>query len=113
MDDLLFAGDTVSNTEIFAKEGIELFNSRGFKLRKWVTNSHAKSVLHQVPQCDHAATVGRIDIGSQPLPDSSALGLAWDPESDTLRISGQATTRREMTSHILWCISCGIYVLDC
>jgi len=47
---------------------------------------------------------GRIDIGSQPLPDSSALGLTWDPESDTLRISGgkfvEATTRREMASQL-------------
>ena len=34
MDDLLFAGDTLSDVETFAREGIELFESRGFKLRK-------------------------------------------------------------------------------
>ena len=45
MDDLLFAGDTLSDVETFAREGIELFESRGFKLRKWVTNCHAKSCL--------------------------------------------------------------------
>ena len=72
MDDLLFAGDTLSDVETFAKEGIELFESRGFKLRKWVTNGHAKSVLLQVPQCDHAPSVSKIDTGSQPLPDSTA-----------------------------------------
>ena len=86
--------------EMVAREGIELFESRGFKLRKWVTNGHAKSVLRQVPQCDHAPSIGKIDIGSQPLPDSTALGLSWDPESDTLKISGrtfvEAATRREM-----------------
>ena len=70
MDDLLFAGDTLSDVEAFAREGIELFESRGFKLRKWVTNGHAKSVLRQVPQYDHAPSIGKIDIGSQPLPDS-------------------------------------------
>ena len=32
MDDLLFAGDTLSEVETFAKEGIELFESRVFKL---------------------------------------------------------------------------------
>ena len=104
MDDLLFAGDTLSDVETFAREGIELFESRGFKLRKWVTNGHAKSVLRQVPQCNHAPSIGKIDIGSQPLPDSTALGLSWDPESDTLKISGrkfvEATTRREMASQL-------------
>ena len=80
MDDLLFAGDTLSNVETFARKGIEVFESRGFKLRKWVTNGHAKSVLLQVPQCDHAPSVGKIEIGSQTLPDSTALGLCLDPE---------------------------------
>ena len=69
-----------------------------------VTNGHAKSVLRQVPQCDHAPSIGKIDIGSQPLPDSTALGLSWDPESDTLKISGrtfvEAATRREMASQL-------------
>ena len=104
MDDLLFAGDTLSDVETFAREGIELFESRGFKLRKLVTNGHAKSVLRQVPQCGHAPSIGKIDIGSQPLPDSTALGLSWDPESDTLKISGrtfvEAATRREMASQL-------------
>ena len=60
--------------------------------------------LQQIPPCDRASSVGKIDIGSQPLPDSSALGLVWDPQSDTLRISSckfvDATTRREMTSQL-------------
>ena len=76
MDDLLFAGDTLSNVETFAKEGIELFESWGFKLRKWVTNGHAKSVLLQVPQCDHAPSVSKINIESQPLPDSTVLAFS-------------------------------------
>ena len=35
MDDLLFAGDTLSDVETFARERIEFFESRGFELRKW------------------------------------------------------------------------------
>ena len=78
IDDVLFAGETFSNAEAFADEGTKLFKSRGFRLRKWVTNSHAKPVLLGLPQCDRATSAGRIDIGSHPLPDSSALGLVWD-----------------------------------
>ena len=63
-----------------------------------------KPVLQQIPPCDRASSVGKIDIRSQPLPDSSALGLVWDPQSDTVRISSRkfvdATTRREMTSQL-------------
>ena len=75
MDDVLFAGDTLSDAETFAREGMELFQSRGFKLRKWVANSNAKPVLQQIPLCDRASSVGKIDIGSQPLPDSSDFAL--------------------------------------
>ena len=99
----------LSDVETFAREGIELFESRGFKLRKWVTNGHAKSVLRQVPQCDHAPSIGKIDIGSQSLPDSTTLGLSWDPESDTLKISGrtfvEAATRWRVSLRVnltLW-----------
>ena len=55
-----------------------------------------------MPQCDRASSVGKIDIGQQLLPDSSAMGLVWDTEGDTLRISDQkfvdTDTKREMTS---------------
>ena len=104
MDDLLLAGDTLLAAETFAGEGLELFQSRGFKLRKWESNGPAKPVLLLIPQCDHASSVGRIDIGLQPLPDSLALGLTWDSESDTLKVSSrkfvEATARREMTSQL-------------
>ena len=52
MDDILYAGNTLSEAETFAREGIKLFKSKGFKLRKRVSNAHAKSVLQQVPKCD-------------------------------------------------------------
>ena len=50
MDDVLFAGETLSNAEAFDDEGTKLFKSRGVRLRKWVTNSHAKPVLLRVPR---------------------------------------------------------------
>ena len=69
-----------------------------------MTNGNARSVLLQAPLCNHAPSVGKIDIGLQPLPDSTALGLSWDPESDTLKIGGrtfvEAAMRREMASQL-------------
>ena len=64
MDDLLLASDHLVDLEAFASEGCKLFASRGFKLRKWFANSHAKSVLYNIPQCDLAAAVNDIDLGS-------------------------------------------------
>ena len=104
MDDLLLASNDLANLEAFASEGCKLFASRGFHLRKWVANSHAKSVLYNIPQCDLAASVSEIDLGSQPLPDSTALGLVWDTQQDKLRIHCrefvEASTRREMSSQL-------------
>ena len=63
MDDLLFAGDSLSDKETFAKEGIELFKSRGFKLRKWIANGHTKSVLLQVPKVIMPLQLTRLILG--------------------------------------------------
>ena len=102
MDDVLFASNNLLDAVNFAKEGTELFKNRGFNLRKRASNSHAKSVLQHVLICDQAPSVSKIDIGNQPLPDSSAWELSWDPEAYVLKIGGQkfaeASIRREMTS---------------
>ena len=63
-----------------------LFASRGFKLRKWVANNLSKSVLSFVPSCDLITNIKEIDLCSQSLPDSKALGLVWVVESDRLRV---------------------------
>ena len=39
--DILLASDSLSDLEIFANESIDLMDSRGFKLRKWVSNRSA------------------------------------------------------------------------
>ena len=104
MDDILLASDSLSDLEIVAKESIDLMESRGFKLRKWVSNCHAKSILLKVPRCDLASSVSEIDLGSQPLPDSKALGLVWNTEKDILLINlrefCEASTRRQMASQL-------------
>ena len=44
------------------------------------------------------------NLGSQPLPDSKALGLVWDTEKDILLINlrefCEASTRRQMASQL-------------
>ena len=39
MDDLLLASDTLLDLETIVEEGLKLFESRKFKLRKWIANS--------------------------------------------------------------------------
>ena len=101
MNDLLIATNSLNNLQAISQEATELFQSRGFKLRKWVANSLSKSVLSGIPSCDLGPNIREIDLGSQLMPDSKTLGLAWDVEHDSLRVSSRhalcdVTTRREM-----------------
>ena len=53
-------------------------------------------------QNDLAPCLKEVDLGSQPLPDSKALGLTWDTQKDMLRVHGcefvEASTKGEMSS---------------
>ena len=106
MDDMLLACDSLSDLETIVREARELFASRGFSLRKWIANSEASSILANIPNSDLAKNIAEIDLGSQSLPESKALGLIWDPESDRLRIKwekdvgAEVTTRRNLTSKL-------------
>ena len=104
MDDLLLANNSLENPNLIVKEGLELFSSRGLKVRKWVANCQAKEILSCVPQCDLATGVSEVDLGSDPLPDFKKLGLTWNPENDKFRVNIKefynATTRREMPSQL-------------
>ena len=63
IDDILLASDSLSDLEIIAKVSIDLMESRGFKLRKWVSNCQAISILLNVLRCDLASSVSEIDPG--------------------------------------------------
>ena len=101
MDDLLLATDSPDDLVTISQEEAELFQSKGFKLRKWVANSVLKSVFSGIPSCDLGPSIRGIDLGSQLMPDSKALGLAWDVEHDSLRVCSrhmlcEISTRREI-----------------
>ena len=79
--------------------------ARGFKLRKWISNSCAKAILTEIPQCDLAPSISEVTIGAEPMPDSKALGVIWDVENDKLKVSfnknfSPVTTRRQMASQL-------------
>ena len=86
MDDILFTSDSLLDLETMSRESTELFKSRGFKLRKWVANSNAESVLSKIPKSDLASNISEIAIGSQLMPDSKALEIVWDVENDQFKI---------------------------
>ena len=101
MDDLLLSSDSLADLEVVSREAMSLFESRGFKLRKWLANSVSKSILTNIPQCDLGSNIREIDLGSHPLPDCKALGLVWEAESDVLRVCcnrklTEVSSRREM-----------------
>ena len=101
MDDLLLSADSIDELTITSREAKSLFQSRGFKLLKWVANSCSKSVLSGVPPSDLGSSLREVDLGTQPMPEYKALGLVWDVEDDKLRVSsrqplGSVSTRREM-----------------
>ena len=104
MDVLLLASNSFADLETIADEEIKLFESRDFKLRKWVANSQAKLILLRIPRSDLASNFSEIDARSQPIPDSKALLLTWDTEDDVLRGHcrefAEASTKHEISSQL-------------
>ena len=102
MDDLLLVSDSLDDPKKFSRESTSLFESRGFKLRKWVANGSSKTVLSGIPKCDLGSNILEIDLSAEPMPDSKTLGLVCGVENDRLRVCfklkklGEVTTRRKM-----------------
>ena len=101
MDGMLITSVLLTDLEMITREPMSLFESRGFKLRKWVANGMSKSILLNIPQGDLGSSILEIDLGSHPMPDCKALGVVWDVENDRLRVCGNSTlseifTRRGM-----------------
>ena len=101
MDDMLMTSESLTDLEMIARESMSLFESRGFKLRKWVANGLSKSILSNIPQSELGSSIREIDLGSHPMPDCRALGVVWDVENDCLKVCrnsalSEVSTRRKM-----------------
>ena len=62
MNDLLLSSDSLTDLEMVSREAMSLFDSRGFKLRKWLVNSVSKSILTNVPQCDLGSNIRELTL---------------------------------------------------
>ena len=103
VNDLLLSFDSFNDLKLVTQESKALFDSKGFKLCKYVANGVSKSVLLNVSPEDLVANVKEIDLTSHRMPDSKVLGLVWDVEGDRLRVCSKRqlvdlSTRREMLS---------------
>ena len=86
MDDLLITAESLADIKVISRESKSLFETRGFRLCKWSANHLAKPVLLSIPKCDLGSNIREIDLGSNSMPDSKALGLIWDVEKDCLKV---------------------------
>ena len=102
MDDLLLVLNFLDHLKKISLESTPQFESRGFKLRKWVANGSSKTVLSGIPKCDLGSKIREINLSAESVPDSKTLGLVWNVEIDRLRVCfkhqklGEVTTRREI-----------------
>ena len=103
-DLLLLSNDSLVDLKMITSESMVLFEGRGFSLHKWAANLFTKQILLQISRCDLATCVREVDLGSDPLPNYSALGLTWDTESDVLLVRCcnfvDTSTWREISSQL-------------
>ena len=57
MDDLFITAESLADIEVISRESKSLFESRGFRLRKWSANQLAKPVLLSIPKCDFGSNI--------------------------------------------------------
>ena len=69
MDKLLLVSDSIDDLKRISSESASLFESRGFKLRKWIADGSSKTVLSGIPKCDLGSNIREIDLSVEPMPD--------------------------------------------
>ena len=51
MDDVLITAESLADIEIISRGSKSLFESRGFRLRKWLADHLAKPVVLNISKC--------------------------------------------------------------
>jgi hypothetical protein len=95
VDDLLSGTDTVEEALALQKDAVQLMAKAGLPIRKWCSSD--AEVMKGIPEAERGA-LGRHLLTSQlqdeqdceveTRPSSSALGVEWFIEGDTLRYTG-------------------------
>ena len=100
VDDCLKSIDGEQEAIHLATELRQILSEGGFRLTKWITNSHR--VLETIPESERAGSVKSLDL--ERLPVERALGVRWDVHSDTLSfeisVRERPPTRRGILSVI-------------
>ena len=108
MDDVIFGVDSLDEARVIAKEAVELFESRGFKLVKWSANRESLSVLADFDKETLVSGLRELDLSREhgnELPNTKALGCVWETGEDRFKIVSSLTslqkyTRRTMLSQL-------------
>ena len=97
VDDLLKSVEDEKAATRLLKELKEMCAKGGFNLTKF--NSNSLAVLQSVPQEERAQQLKELTLGSDPLPPDRALGVVWDPETDSLgfQVDMQKLKQKPMT----------------
>lgn len=100
VDDLLLSTTSEAEAIQWANELQEDLKGGGFHLTKWMSNS--KEVMAAVPRQERSARIKTVNLTRDKLPVDRALGILWDLEDDSLKISvstpPKPATRRGMLS---------------
>ncbi|XP_048587422.1 uncharacterized protein LOC116616705 [Nematostella vectensis] len=80
IDDLYTSCEDVGEAVKLREDVTALMAEGGFPMRKWMSSS--AEVLATVPETERAVRNEALEMGE--LPQGRALGVRWDPQSDTL-----------------------------
>ena len=80
VDDLYTSCENDREAATLREDVTDLMAQGGFPMRKWISSS--SDVLATVPEAERAVPNVALEMGD--LPSGRALGVRWDPKSDTL-----------------------------
>ena len=80
VDDLYTSCESDREAATLREDVTDLMAQVGFPMRKWISSS--PDVLATVPEAERAVPNVALEMGD--LPSGRALGVRWDPKSDTL-----------------------------
>ena len=83
VDDLYTSCESEAEAVTLREDVTAVVSKGGFPMNKWISTS--PDVLARVPEAERAVPDKNLD--SPELPSGRALGIRWDPQSDSLGIA--------------------------
>ena len=100
VDDCITSLNDANTAVTVAIELSNLFRKTGFRLRRWISNSH--EVLEKLPESERSDKV--VSLTNDTLPIERTLGVSWDTEHDTLtfqfQLDNKPDTRRGILANV-------------